>query len=640
MSFRQRLTLFFLLIVVLPMVAVAVLVTQVTGASRTGKADARLATGMETALSLYREELDESRAAARRAASDEPLVAALRSGRRAEMRAAAERLVRTSKLSSLAVLSPGGREIAAAGAREPVAQAELSLRDRQEGALGSIRASYASARSYIEEVRNLTGNEFEVAVLRQGDEVASTVDIGSATLPAGGGASDIDLAAGELRVAGIPLTGAGQGARLALFGPIESGGPLTRPVVAGALALFFAIALLFIAMLLRALQGQVAAMLGAARRIGSGDFSRKVPVEGRDEMAGLASEFNKMSDRLSRQMNELREQRAELERSIRRVGEAFASGLDRVAVLEVVARTALAACHAQTCRVVLAGREKAEAQAGAEPAGDASKALRAAESSAMRDAETAEATVNGVHALAQPLAGARDGRRAVAVMSIARRGDPFDSGQREMLRYLVSQASVSVENVDLHELVSEQAITDELTGLSNRRRFHELMEKEAARAQRFSHELSLLMLDIDDFKHLNDTYGHLQGDEVLRTIGRTLKTESRVLDEPARYGGEEFVVALPETGTEGALELAERIRTKLEQTEIPRVDSPGSLRVTASLGIASIPTSARDALELIAAADAALYRAKRAGKNRCTAAPAGVPDAGLATQGQATEPRT
>ena len=94
-------------------------------------------------------------------------------------------------------------------------------------------------------------------------------------------------------------------------------------------------------------------------------------------------------------------------------------------------------------------------------------------------------------------------------------------------------------------------MTDDLTGLANNRAFRDVMEKEAARAVRFRHEVSVLMLDIDDFKQVNDTHGHPAGDAVLRSIGRILKAESRGIDEPARYGGEEFVVALPETSPEG-----------------------------------------------------------------------------------------
>ena len=97
------------------------------------------------------------------------------------------------------------------------------------------------------------------------------------------------------------------------------------------------------------------------------------------------------------------------------------------------------------------------------------------------------------------------------------------------------------------------------------------------------------MLDIDDFKQVNDTYGHLQGDEVLRMVGRVLQPESRGVDEPARYGGEEFAVALPETGLGGRVELAERIRARIESERVTRRRRPGALRVTASVGAASMP---------------------------------------------------
>ena len=188
--------------------------------------------------------------------------------------------------------------------------------------------------------------------------------------------------------------------------------------------------------------------------------------------------------------------------------------------------------------------------------------------------------------------GSQEPPGTVGVMTVARHGEQFSHAERDVFLYLVGQVSSSIENIALHELVSEQAVTDELTGLSNNRRFRELISKEAARAQRFGHELSLLMLDLDDFKRVNDTYGHLQGDEVLRTVGAVLASESRGVDEPARYGGEEFAVALPETGLAGAVELAERIRARIESEAIPRIEGSGSLRITASVGAASIPESA------------------------------------------------
>jgi diguanylate cyclase (GGDEF)-like protein len=180
---------------------------------------------------------------------------------------------------------------------------------------------------------------------------------------------------------------------------------------------------------------------------------------------------------------------------------------------------------------------------------------------------------------------------------------------------------VSIDNISTHEKVSEQAVTDELTGLPNNRAFRETIDREASRAERFEHELSLIILDVDNFKSVNDTYGHLQGDEVLRLIGKLLLEEPRAIDEPARYGGEEFVIALPETGKDGAVEMAERIRERLEEEEIPLLDGSGILKVTASFGTATLPLSAETVRHLFAAADDALYEAKRSGKNRVVTAP-------------------
>jgi diguanylate cyclase (GGDEF)-like protein len=373
-------------------------------------------------------------------------------------------------------------------------------------------------------------------------------------------------------------------------------------------------------MLLRMLGGQVRAMLEAARGIGEGDFSRKVPVIGDDEMAGLASEFNKMSDRLSAQMEELRRRQMEIDRSVRRIGEAFESGLDRQGLLKVVVEAALDACGAQYGTIAVSGRDGAESEAG-----EASESIRdlaaAAEADALGEDDIVSRQNGGIYALASPLRQMSEPPVNVGVMTVARRGEAFRPAEREAFLYLAAKVSSSIQNIARHELFSEQAVTDELTGLSNNRRFRELMSKEADRAERFGHELSLIMLDIDDFKQINDSYGHLQGDKVLRMVGRVLHLESRGVDEPARYGGEEFAVALPETSLEGALDLAERVRIRIESEQVPRAGSASPVKVTASIGAASLPGSANDAEALIAAADAALYEAKRAGKNRVASAP-------------------
>jgi diguanylate cyclase (GGDEF)-like protein len=172
-----------------------------------------------------------------------------------------------------------------------------------------------------------------------------------------------------------------------------------------------------------------------------------------------------------------------------------------------------------------------------------------------------------------------------------------------------------------HERAEEEAITDELTGLSNHRRFRQILGKEVERAKRFDRPLSVVMLDLDDFKLINDNYGHLQGDQVLREVGRVLKQESREVDEPARYGGEEFAIALPETRIDGAMEVGERVRRRLDGMKVSLEGGEGSIEIHASVGVAGSPETALGVTSLVKAADQALYRAKQQGKNRTARAP-------------------
>jgi diguanylate cyclase (GGDEF)-like protein len=250
------------------------------------------------------------------------------------------------------------------------------------------------------------------------------------------------------------------------------------------------------------------------------------------------------------------------------------------------------------------------------PADEYDVAIREAEDEAMRSGESGTRRVGGVSALAHVLRGSDGSRDVLGVISVARAESEFEDGERELFAYLARQAGVSVENVGLHEQVQRQAVTDELTGLFNHRRFVEALESEAERARRFDQPVGLVMVDLDDFKAVNDSYGHQQGDEVLRQVAALMRSYSREIDAPARYGGEELAIVLPQTDLSGARRLAERLRAGIEALEIPRLSGGGSMRVTASLGVAALPESAGDVERLIAAADAALYEAKRAGKNK------------------------
>jgi diguanylate cyclase (GGDEF)-like protein/PAS domain S-box-containing protein len=164
--------------------------------------------------------------------------------------------------------------------------------------------------------------------------------------------------------------------------------------------------------------------------------------------------------------------------------------------------------------------------------------------------------------------------------------------------------------------LEQLATRDGLTGLANRRCFDDTLHAEWARAQRQQQPLSLLMVDVDNFKAYNDANGHLGGDECLKRIARAVASEMRANDLVARYGGEEFAVILPNQSLKGAAVVAERIRCRVEQLQLPNPLAPGQ-RVTVSIGAATaIATPHNEASQLVAIADAALYRAKHMGRNR------------------------
>lgn len=194
----------------------------------------------------------------------------------------------------------------------------------------------------------------------------------------------------------------------------------------------------------------------------------------------------------------------------------------------------------------------------------------------------------------------------VMVTSLDRRGAPGRSA-------LVLRDVTPL--LEAHAELEKLANTDGLTGLANRRHFMEALQREIDRAQRYDRPLSLVLLDLDHFKDVNDTHGHAAGDEVLRETADILRGVCRDVDEAARIGGEELALLLPETNAAGARVMAERVRRKLEQTELCAPDGT-TYRVTASLGVASLGLHADSPDRLLQASDEALYQAKHAGRNR------------------------
>ncbi|MBN2548469.1 MAG: PAS domain S-box protein [Anaerolineales bacterium] len=176
------------------------------------------------------------------------------------------------------------------------------------------------------------------------------------------------------------------------------------------------------------------------------------------------------------------------------------------------------------------------------------------------------------------------------------------------------QATIAIENARLYSRANYLAVTDPLTELYNRRYFFDLARQEIERAQRYSAALSMIMIDLDHFKLINDTYGHIAGDSVLRQVAQRIHQAIRSIDLAARFGGEEFVILMPETPLEGARKVAERLCKEISGAV---VEADGeAVQVTASLGVAELSREAADLGSLLKQADAALYRAKAAGRNQ------------------------
>ncbi len=626
MSFRNRLTLFFVLIVVVPMVAVAFVLFRLIADNESGKADARLAAANSSAINLYHEDVNRAQAAAARIGRDVALAQALRANDRAALQARLSTLLRQENVRRI-VLARGSQAIADAGSKTAVFPASRKLVGAGNRAFGTLQVSAQEPSIYTGRLSRLTGSG--AVVQRVGGPVlaSSVKGVDPASIPDDHG----ELEVGDKRYDAASFKAPGfvsETDRVAVLAPkaMESTAVRNgRLLAAGILAGFFVLAFTFALLVSRSLQRQIDAFLQAARRLGSGDFTVEVPTEGHDEFAALGEEFNKMSRQLEERLEELNQERARLQDAMRRIGETFAANLDREGLLEIVVRTAVDGVGADAGRASVRPNANSplEQVALTGSVDGLEEAVRAAEAKVLETGEPCEATVDGVGALSHPMRRGDDVHARVSgVVSVARRDRPFSAAERELFHYLAEQAAVSIENVGLHETVERQAVTDELTGLFNRRRFQEAMATEVERSKRFGQPVGLVLLDLDDFKAVNDTYGHQQGDLVLREVARVLRETSREIDEPARYGGEELAVVLPGTDLEGAYNLAERVRAGIEELALPLLDGDGALRVTASFGVATLPGSADDMRELVAAADEALYRAKRAGKNRTVRAEA------------------
>ncbi len=197
----------------------------------------------------------------------------------------------------------------------------------------------------------------------------------------------------------------------------------------------------------------------------------------------------------------------------------------------------------------------------------------------------------------------------------------FTSHEISLLSLLSTYAAMAIEQTRLHENTRLLAITDELTGLNNHRHFRQQLNLELSRAERYHRAMSLMMIDIDHFKHYNDTNGHLKGNQVLREVGQILKEMSREVDIVARYGGEEFSIIMPETERTKARLLSERLRKRIASHKFENAQKQPGRKLTVSIGLASYPENASTTFDLMEQADKALYAAKGSGRNTVCTSP-------------------
>src|SRR4051794_39590533 len=535
-SFRGRLRLFFAVIVVVPMIAVGVALFFLLNAGDNSRFNSELGKAQTVAQNLFQDARTDAMTAARTLQSDTELATAIKNH---DQDAAQRRLgvLAREVQAQRIVLEVNGLGTVEIGSSTAIAASQAPLLNNAREPIGRITISVTSAQAYADESRQLT----EVGTrVDQGDKVlaSSSRTAARVSLPDGQG-EDVEIAGRDFRTTSfLGSEPSGIDTTVRLFSPVPANGEASTILVIGLTLAFLAMAMVFAVIVNRTLQNEVNRLLTAAKRLGRGDFSASVPAEGNDEFAALGKEFNNMALQLEARLEDLRRERGRLQEAIRRVGESFARGLDRVGVLEIVVQTAVDGSGAAAGRATMRRRADApmeEVTRSGEP-DSFHRALHAAEAAVMDAGEVAEIQIGGASAMAAPLSATEAGARVRAIVSVARGARPFAQTERELFASLPPQAAVSVENVDLHETVQRQAVTDELPGLFNHRRFQEVMAAEVERARRYDAEMGLIMLDIDNFKRVNDSYGHMQGDMVLREVARGLRQSTRAIDETARYG--------------------------------------------------------------------------------------------------------
>lgn len=334
-------------------------------------------------------------------------------------------------------------------------------------------------------------------------------------------------------------------------------------------------------------------------------------------------------DRVAERLRQVERERVEFRRAVARLGDTLAATRDLGRLSEVALYEAVSTVEGKAgiffsvnpARMRIQSRASVNADVAGELAWGAGVAGTVAASGraviAPRDAKAEPPEPPCATAAAVPLfsRGAIFGVLAVYDSDDA---EPFTEDTLETLLALARHTEAAIDNVYLQEETRRLSITDGLTGLWNRREFELRCRQEFERAARFQRNFAVILLDVDRFKEINDTWGHHGGDSVLVELAGRLAQVTREIDTVARYGGDEFALLLPETGPQGAVNVAEKIREVVRAT--PFEFEAQRLPIGVSIGVAAFPDDGVSARRLVVAADEALYHAKRTGRDRVSAA--------------------
>lgn len=495
--------------------------------------------------------------------------------------------------------------------------------------------------------------------------VTATQAVDAAFLDRLAASSGAQITLGDRKAPDVRLLAAGPGQPLTLTLTVRKNNPtflygvlLAVVIAAGGAAVFVA------RRLARSTTRPLGELAWAADRVAGGDLDTRVPILRPDELGRLAATFNRMTRELQSYVQALTASRDQLRGHLAILGETLSSTHDVDRILQVILRTALAATGARAGLVLLldpaGGQLVARCGVGLTgtwdlpedeltglrlPVGQGVLGAVAANGEGRRgqgEVGTEEppcrtyvaVPIRAPATVEDPLVPGDASPATLGVLALYDRvgGDDFDDADLHTLRTFAGQAGVAVHNVRVHEEAQRLSLTDPLTGLWNYRYLRESLRREVERASRFGRMLAVLVLDLDHFKEVNDTYGHAAGDAVLGEFARRIRIGLREVDVAFRQGGEEFVVLLPETDGYGGAIVAERlgaaVRDRPVTVDVPRGDRPGQIPITVSIGVAVYPEHGTEARDVLAAADEALYAAKRAGRDtyRLAESPAaGVP---------------